>query len=195
MRCLWSAVRTGKGATQSNKKSAPQISSHRTAHRYTSVLFLGTIAPTLLFISGCNPNSTSTQAETLQSQSAELQQDAAAIQDSIKNSYAHLAAQRSDVCPKLIQQRIDSNTIERTAEVMTGDYCDYFFYPRVGEQISVSLDNDQVEAFLIIPMSHNFDNGHYQVATYDKHVIRLTYDGATYKPEYFSYDVAITVAK
>lgn len=194
MRHLWSAA-ARKGDKQSNNMSNSQASSPVSSPRYTSALVLAITAPILLLISGCIPDNTSVQPENQQSeQLAQQQQDVAAIQDNIKNSYAHLAAKRSDVCPKLIQQRVDSNTIERTAEVMTGDYCDYFFYPRVGEQISVTLDNDQIEALLIIPVIHDFYNGSYKVATYDKHVIRLAYDGATYKPENFSYDVAITIS-
>ena len=192
MRYLWSAA--VRHAATPKTASDTQIYSHRQMPRDTSAFFLAIIAPILLFISGCSPEDASVQVKNKQSELERQQQDVAAIQDNIQNSYAHLAAKRSDVCPKLIQQRIDSKTIKRTAEVMTGDYCDYFFYPRVGEQISVSLNNDQVEALLIIPLNHNFKNGSYHVTTYDKHVIRLTYDGATYKPENFSYDVAITVS-
>ncbi len=193
MRYLWSAA--VRFSVIQNTASDTQIYSLAQAQRHTSAFCLAIIAPTLLVISGCSLEDTSAQVKNKQSELERQQQDVAAIQDNIQNSYAHLAAKRSDVCPKLIQQRVDSNTIKRTAEVMTGDYCDYFFYPRVGEQISVSLNNDQVEALLIIPLNHNFKNGSYQVTTYDKHVIRLTYDGATYKPEDFSYDVAITISE
>lgn len=68
-----------------------------------------------------------------------------------------------------------------------------FLYPRTGQHIAVELDDNQIEALLIVPTLHNFADGDYQVASYDKHVIRLTYNGATYKSERFTYDVVITV--
>ena len=43
-------------------------------------------------------------------------------------------------------------------------------------------------------MVHNFADGDYQVDSYDKHVIRLAYNGATYKPKNLVYDVAVTVS-
>ncbi|WP_426137474.1 hypothetical protein [Psychrobacter sp. TWR1-1-1] len=77
---------------------------------------------------------------------------------------------------------------------MVNNHCDYFLYPRSGQQISVSINDSQIEALLIVPALHDFANGDYKVDSYDKHVIRLTYNGATYKPENFMYDVAVTIS-
>ena len=120
-------------------------------------------------------------------------QDIAEIEDNIKNSYARLAAQRADVCPKLLQKDIGNNVIERVQEVMVGDHCDYYLYPQVDQQIAVTVSDDRVEALLIVPTLHNFADGDYSVVSYDKHVIRLAYNGATYKPDRFSYDIVIDV--
>lgn len=115
------------------------------------------------------------------------------IEDNITNSYARLAAERADICPKLLQKDMGHNDIKRVAEVMVNDYCDYFLYLNTGQQLDVDIDNRQIEALLIVPTLHDFANGDYEVISYDKHIIRLAYNGATYKPERLSYDVAITV--
>ena len=153
-------------------------------------LFIAAILA-LLIIKACAPQpSIDTIATT---KSASKQQKIAEIEDSINNSYARLAAQHADICPKLLQKEVDKDTIERVAEVMVDEYCDYFLYPRTGQQIAVTVNNSQIEALLIVPVLHDFANGGYQAASYDKHVIRLSYNGATYKPERLSYDVAISV--
>ncbi|HBL95976.1 MAG TPA: hypothetical protein DD294_03125, partial [Psychrobacter sp.] len=80
------------------------------------------------------------------------------------------------------------------AEVMVNDYCDYFLYPREGQHISVATNNRQIEALLIVPALHNFANGGYKVMSYDKHIIRLSYNGATYKPQNLNYDIVMTIS-
>lgn len=117
------------------------------------------------------------------------------IEDKIVNSYARIASEQPHLCPKLIQKKVDTTVIKRKAEIMVNNSCDYFLYPKVGERIAVKVNNDQLEALLITPEIYNFANGEYQVDSYDKHVIRLAYNGATYKPENFSYDVEVTVAE
>lgn len=152
----------------------------------------------LLFMSACSPK-TSYQEDFLMSKNSmsdlsKKSQEAKEVEESIRNSYARLAAERNNVCPKLIQEEVGSRTIERTAEVMIDDYCDYFLYPRSGQLISVGVNDSRIEALLIVPMLHNFANGDYKVESYDKHVIRLAYNGATYKPKDLIYDVDVTIA-
>lgn len=131
------------------------------------------------------------QADASLTQQKQL--EVADIEDNITNSYARLAAKRADICPKLLQKNMGNNDIKRVAEVMVNDYCDYFLYLEAGQRINVDVDNRQIEALLVVPTMYDFANGEYQVTSYDKHVIRLAYNGATYKPERLSYDVAITV--
>ena len=162
-----------------------------------TVLF-GSVIFSLLFISGCSPDSvfedSMPMTEAPSNNVDKTLQEAEEIEDNIRNSYARLASQRSDVCPKLIQEDVGSQVIKRKSEVMVNDYCDYFLYPQEGQNISVKVNNRQIEALLIVPTLHNFANGDYQVSSYDKHVIRLAYNGADYKPENFIYDVAVTIA-
>lgn len=115
------------------------------------------------------------------------------IEDSLLNSYASVASNRSDICPKLVQKQVDSTAIQRTSEIMVNNSCDYFLYPQAGTSIGVALNNDQIEALLITPKTHNFANGEYQTTSYDKHVIRLSYNGVEHKPERLSYDVTINI--
>lgn len=148
----------------------------------------------LLFTNGCSPKVASEQtADTKAVLTQKKQQDVANIENNIKNSYARLASNHTDICPKLLQKDVDNNTIKRSAEVMVDNHCDYFLYPKTGQHIDVDVKDDQIEALLLVPTLHNFANGDYQVVSYDKHLIRLAYNGATYKPERFSYDVAITI--
>lgn len=162
---------------------------------YVALVSLAFLA--LLFISACSPEPSSEDGLMSDEDSAstldEKLKKADNIEENIRNSYARLAAERSDLCPKLIQEEVGNQVIERTKEVMTNNHCDYFLYLREGQNISVSVSDNQIEALLIVPTLHNFANGDYRVDAYDKHIIRLTYNGATYKPKNLVYDVAVTV--
>ncbi len=151
----------------------------------------------LMATSGCLSEDTREDViNTTDSQTAielEEKRDMMEIEDNINNSYARLAAQRTDICPKLLQKDIDNNVIERVQEIMVDDHCDYYLYPQVDQRIAVDLNDDKIEALLIVPTLHNFANGDYQVVSYDKHVIRLAYNGTSYKPKRFSYDVTIEI--
>ncbi|MGO2504710.1 MAG: hypothetical protein ACTH7L_01190 [Psychrobacter alimentarius] len=162
-----------------------------------AVAVFGLIFLFLVFVSACSPETSPEDQSLTGDKSAKLDrkaQNAEEVEESIRNSYARLAAERTDLCPKLIQEEVGSQVIERTEEVMIDNYCDYFLYPRSGQSISVKVDNSQIEALLVVPMMHNFANGDYKVDSYDKHVIRLAYNGATYKPKNLMYDVAVTVS-
>lgn len=147
----------------------------------------------LLLPSACSSEQMSNESAINEIHSENKALEAQEVEDNIVNSYARLAAKRADICPKLLQKQVDNHIIKRSSEVMVNNHCDYFLYPRVGERIAVSLDNNQLEALLIVPTIHDFANGDYEVAAYDKHVIRLSYNGATYKPKRLSYDVSIKV--
>ena len=175
---------------QSNKPKKAFLQSNN-----TYVALFGLVFLFLLLISACSPETFSEESSLITEDSpTDPDRNLQDIEDNIRNSYAQLASQRSDICPKLIQEEVGSEVVERTAEVMVNNHCDYFLYPRSGQQISVSINDSQIEALLIVPALHDFANGDYQVDSYDKHVIRLTYNGATYKPENFMYDVAVTIS-
>ena len=185
-----------------NWQSAPtktnQSNKPRNFFSQFNIRYIALFGSALFLMTGCKPDTPSEDVLSI----AELPtitldsnlQEAEDIGESIKNSYARLASKRSDICPKLIQEEVGSHIIQRTSEVMVNDYCDYFLYPQEGQNISVKVNNSQIEALLIVPTLHNFANGDYQVSSYDKHVIRLAYNGADYKPENFIYDVAVTIA-
>lgn len=121
------------------------------------------------------------------------QQDVLAIENNIRNAYARLASKRVDVCPKLIQEEVGASVIERRAELMLDSHCDYFLYPQIGQHIMVTTTDIQIKSALIVPTIHNFANGYYKVSSYDKHVVRLAYNGASHKPKHFNYDVTIRI--
>lgn len=138
-------------------------------------------------------HSTEAGSATEQKDSALKQQQIAEIEDSINNSHARLAANHVDICPKMLQKKVGDNTIERVGEVMINEYCDYFFYPQKGESISTRVSDSQIEALLIVPDVHNFADGDYLVDSYDKHVIRLSYNGAEYPPKKLTYDFTVMI--
>jgi len=168
----------------------PSLSQSTRKH---GALFIPTLM-SVLMISACSSEVSSKNSMTVTDNSARNIQSSKEIEDNIKNSYARLASKRSDVCPKLIQEETGNQVIERISEVMVNDYCDYFLYPREGQRLNVKVNNRQIEALLIVPTIHNFANGNYKVTSYDKHVIRLSYNGATHKPEHFVYDVALKIS-
>lgn len=165
----------------------------------TYVALFGLIFFFLLLVSVFSPETSSEESRSVANKSAAHQdrklRNAENVEENIRNSYARLAAERANICPKLIQEEVGSRVIERSAEVMVGDYCDYFLYPRTGQYISVKLNDSRIEALLVVPRVHNFANGDYRVDSYDKHVIRLAYNGATYKPDDLVYDVEVTISK
>ncbi len=119
--------------------------------------------------------------------------DAQAIEESLRNSYARKAANRADICPKLVQRELDTNVIRRVNDIMIDNYCDYFLYPQPGQNIQVTSNNNQLELLLIAPELYDFANGAYLVTSAQKHVIRLQYDGAAHRPKEISYDVEIII--
>lgn len=163
-----------------------------------NIRYMALFGSALFLMTACEPDTSSEDALlivepptiTLDSNLQEVGD----IGESIENSYAILASKRSDICPKLIQKEVDSQIIKRASEVMVNNHCDYFLYPNKGQNISVSVSDDQIEALLVVPTLHNFADGGYQANSYDKHIIRLNYSGATHKPEKFTYDVVVTVS-
>ncbi|PKG34079.1 MULTISPECIES: hypothetical protein [unclassified Psychrobacter] len=169
-----------------SQSDRPKKSTLRSTSMYTGLCC--SVLLSLLCVSACSPDPAS--ENSLPNANAS---DAEDIEENIRNSYALLAAKRPDICPKLLQKNVDDDTIVRTAEVLISDYCDYYLYPEAGQSIDININSDQIETLLIVPTMHNFANGPYQVQSYDKHVIRLNYVGATHKPTRLSYDVNITI--
>ena len=165
--------------------------------KYIYTTLIGMASFSILLVSACSPEPYPENSSLVTDKAAltrdSIAQNSENIEDSIRNSYALLASERADVCPKLIEEQ-GSQVIERVAEVMVNDYCDYFLYPREGQHISVATNNRQIEALLIVPALHNFANGGYKVMSYDKHIIRLSYNGATYKPQNLNYDIVMTIS-
>lgn len=178
----------------SKKKYQFQIGNYFTISASVVHLLLFVIAAVVLVsLKACSSPDADSADNQVATLSQDKQQNVADIEDNINNSYARLAADRVDICPKLLQKEIDRNAIERTGEVMRNDYCDYFLYPRKGQKIAITVNHSQIEALLIVPTLHNFADGDYRVESYDKHVVRLAYNGATYKPQNLSYDVSIDI--
>lgn len=147
----------------------------------------------ILLLIACESPLSKSQKNTELDTNEQRQKDIAAIEDNINNSHARIASERDDVCPKLLEKEVGRQSIKRSAEVMVDDYCDYYLYPQSGQTLTVEVNDDRIEALLVTPKYYDFANGAYHVTSYDKHVLRLSYNGATYKPERLQYDVKISV--
>lgn len=121
------------------------------------------------------------------------QEEADEIREKLTNSYARLAAKSERLCPKLLQKDVDSNVIRRSNDVMIDDHCDYYIYPQPGQLLQVISSSDQIDTLLIAPKLHDFANGGYRIQSAQKHVIRLSYDGATHKPNSMRYSISVIV--
>lgn len=158
----------------------------------TKILFsIILLSSGLVLLSGCEPETVTNNSVDQE----DIPQTTAKIENNIVDSYARMAAQKSDVCPKLVEQKVGDVDIRRNADVLVNNECEYFLYPRAKDILNVKVNNAQIETLLVVPTLHNFANGSYQVDSYDKHVIRLSYIGATYKPERLSYDVVVSISQ
>ena len=161
---------------------------HPTNHLLIKCLCALSAAVLLSNFVGCSPaEPTDVDNDLARQKNAEM------VKERVQNYHAQIAAERSNVCPKLVQREVDNDLIQRTQEVMNGDYCDYFLYPNESQTISATTDNDDLRISLVVPTMYDFANGDYQVESYDKHVIRVEYNGLSYRPENLTYDVDIRV--
>lgn len=119
--------------------------------------------------------------------------EAQKVEERLINSYAKLAANQPDICPKLLQKTVDSNRIIRHQDIMVDNHCDYFIYPLKGQTLQVISPDRRIKTLLVTPISYDFANGAYTVKETDKHVIRLQYDSIQSKPKNFQYDVEVII--
>lgn len=119
--------------------------------------------------------------------------EAEALEESLRNSYARRAANHTDICPKLLQKQVDSSEIIRSNDIMFDQHCDYFIYPQPGQHILVRSNNSLLEALLISPDLHSFNNGGYIATSSRKHIIRISYNGIAHDPSPVSYDVVVKI--
>lgn len=119
--------------------------------------------------------------------------EAHALEENLRNSYARRAANHTDICPKLLQKQVDSSEIIRSNDIMFDQHCDYFIYPQPGQHILVRSNNSLLEALLISPELHSFNNGGYIATSSQKHIIRISYNGIAHDPSPVSYDVVVKI--
>lgn len=98
----------------------------------------------------------------------------------------------SETCPRLIQKRVDNSQVVRQ-ERITGNTCDYFIYPRVGDLLTVRVSDGRMKPFLRLPYVFDFSNGAYKVVQAGRHVIRLEYNSFDVKPDVMNYVIEVDV--
>lgn len=107
--------------------------------------------------------------------SGELSPHAADLAEAVQQSQARLASARSDICPKLIEFKLGDMTQVRQNEIMRHQVCKYFMYPRIGDKISIDLDNKNMKAEMVQPNYFNFTDTVFEVTNPGKHVLQISY--------------------
>ncbi len=113
------------------------------------------------------------------------------IKEQLTSHYASLASQNKTICPKLLQQRVDMSVIRRSQEHLTGEYCDYYLYPKKGQILNITSKDSILDIYLRMPYLHDFANGKYLVESNRRHVIRVSYAGSQLKPSDLTYNINI----
>lgn len=98
----------------------------------------------------------------------------------------------AEICPRLIQKRVDSTQVVRQ-ESITGQTCDYFIYPQIGDVVTVQVSDDRMKPKLRSPYVYDFANGAYRVVQAGRHVIRLEYDAFDIKPDVMNYTIEVDI--
>lgn len=106
---------------------------------------------------------------------------------------AKLATANQNTCPKLVEFPIGATKIIRENEVMQGNYCDYYLYPKKGQRISIDNYPNYIAADLISPEYYDFANGSYLVDQADEYLIRLRYESVEPMNDPIDYEVTIQV--
>ena len=115
------------------------------------------------------------------------------VAEAIEISKARLASKSPDICPKLLEKTVDSNTIVRTKEIMRTTHCDYFLFPEVGDTLVVGAIPEELQVALVAPTWHNFIEGNYVVQDTVRHDIRVTDNRLTDRQTPINYDMSVTM--
>ncbi len=113
------------------------------------------------------------------------------IKEQLTSHYASLASKHHNICPKLLQKRVDMSVIRRSQEHLKGQYCDYYIYPKKGQVLNITSKDSQLDIYLRMPYLHDFANGKYTVKSNRRHVIRVSYAGTQLKPSDLTYNINI----
>lgn len=150
---------------------------------------------------GCNPHDAPNDSHAVNDtqtyhdahQNEQLQQKVAQLERQLDNSHAKYASRTKDLCPKLVEPRIDSPRIVRNGDKLNKGRCEYYVYLNKGQRITASSANDKVEVHLVKPVFFDFANGTYVAQGYDRHAIQVAYNSFERMPKDFSYSLEIDV--
>lgn len=88
-------------------------------------------------------------------------------------STAAAANPSTKTCPKLLRRPLSGNVITYQSARTSGD-CDYYFYPKIGERLSVSVSDPSLALHLVAPTIYNFDEGAFVVTEAGRYIIRVS---------------------
>lgn len=109
----------------------------------------------------------------------------------LETSYARLAAEQNDVCPKLLEFQFSTQSLVRNNERLMQQTCEYYVYLNAGERLRVT-NSEGMRAELVSPVWFDFRNGEFKAPSFDRYTIRMSYNGTRYNPQNFVYDVILT---
>lgn len=136
-------------------------------------------------------NSQTLHAQTIAMSSQAQPTQSQTFAENLTTSFARVASQKDDVCPKLVDFQFVSQSIVRQNEKFVNQQCEYLVYLNAGDRLKVTTSGD-VKAVLASPVFFNFANGAFVADKFDRHTLRLSYNGTRYQPQNFVYDVIIS---
>lgn len=96
----------------------------------------------------------------------------AGSQNENSTTLATMTPATTQSCPKLLRRSLNSNVIVYR-NTTVGD-CDYYFYPNVGEKLSVSTSDPFLSVQLVAPILHEFNQGALTVTQSGRYIIRVS---------------------
>ena len=117
------------------------------------------------------------------------------VAEAIEISKARVASKSPDICPKLLEKVVDSNSIVRSREIMRATHCDYFLFPEVGDTLAVGAVPKELalQVTLIAPVWHDFIEGDYVAQDAVRHDIRVARNTFTDRSTPINYDMSVTM--
>lgn len=159
------------------------------------------------FLSACKPDSNTSSASEVPTVApvtisepkveyvelpTEFSPYATQVADAVQASKARLASEKSEICPKLIEFKVDNKLVVRQDEIMRRQSCKYYLYPDLGTVLDVNIDNGKLQANIVQPEFYDFSAGKYKVTSVGKHVLEISYKDhhGNREPEKYSLEVS-----
>lgn len=113
------------------------------------------------------------------------------VSQGLEVSYARLAVNRNDICPKLVEFKFVSQSVTRSNERLVQNTCEYYVFLNTGERLRVAV-SPEMKAEISNPLWYDLANGEFKAPHFDRYTVKLRYNGTRYHPQNFTYDVIVS---